>query len=340
MPVSSTVKSVAAVCLLTYLTAGVFPTRLLAQQEEDQITAKRRLFPGIGPGLRAVRHGPDGRFYVLAWPSPGLVVFDATGKQVLAIGASPNARNGAHAPVLFGEDCDVDEQGRIYVADRAANLVEIFSPDGALLKSIAVKAPVSVAALSGGEVAVATLQEPHLVLVFDQSGRETREFADPKALTERQDLNRFLNIGSLATDAQGRLYYGFAYTPDATVQQYDRAGYAGLEFPYTALEAAPQAQAMRREIVRQEQRGNKPSFKRVLTAFSVDRSNGQVWMALHNILVQFDNEGTSRASHLLYTPEGARLDANTMVVDKDHLMIGSDPLGIYEFERPDKKTSP
>ena len=324
-----------AVCLLICATAGVFEQRLLAQ-DEDELTAKRRLFPGIGPGLRAVRRGLGGRIYVLASPSPGLMVFDATGKQVLAIGASPNARNGA---IVFGEDCDADEQGRIYVADRAANLVKIFSPDGTLQKSIAVNAPVSVAALPGGEVAVATLREPHLILVFDQTGRETREFADPKSLTDRADLNRFLNMGSLAADTQGRLYYGFAYTPEATVEQYDRAGYAGQEFQYTALEAAPAAQAMRREILRQEKRGSTPSFKRVLTAFAVDRSNGQVWMALHNTLLHFDSEGTRRASYLSYTPEGARLDGNTIVVDKDRLLIGNDPLGIYEFERPDKKIS-
>ena len=34
----------------------------------------------------------------------------------------------------------------------------------------------------------------------------------------------------------------------------------------------------------------------------------------------------------------ARLEANTILIEKDRLIIGSDPLGIYEFERPDKKT--
>jgi hypothetical protein len=28
-----------------------------------------------------------------------------------------------------------------------------------------------------------------------------------------------------------------------------------------------------------------------------------------------------------------------ILVDKDRLLIGSDPVGIYVFERPDKKTS-
>jgi sugar lactone lactonase YvrE len=329
-------KLAVGMCLLAGAAAGVFQQVLLAQVEDD-LTAKKRLFPGIGPGLRAVKRGTDGRIYVLVSPSPGLIVFDATGKQVLAIGASPNAEKGARAAILFGEDCDADAQGRIYVADRAANTVDIFSPEGRLLRSIPANAPVSVAALPQGEVAVATLREPRLVMVYDQNGREVREFAEPERITEREDLNRFLNIGALATDAQGRLYYGFFYMPEPTVRQYDHAGYAGQEFRYLALDAAPEGQAVRREIQRQEKRGKAPSFKRVLTALGVDRPNGEVWMAVHNTLLHFDQDGTRLASYQLYTPQGARLDASTMVVDRDRLIIGSDPLGIYEFERPDKK---
>jgi len=64
-----------------------------------------------------------------------------------------------------------------------------------------------------------------------------------------------------------------------------------------------------------------------------------VWIALHNTLLHFDKDGNRRASYQLYTAEGARLDASTILVEKDRLLIGSDPLGIYEFERPDKKLS-
>jgi hypothetical protein len=61
-------------------------------------------------------------------------------------------------------------------------------------------------------------------------------------------------------------------------------------------------------------------------------------MAVGNDLLRFDKEGTRRAGYKLYTPEGVRLEPNLILVDKDRLMIGSDPLGIYVFERPDKKT--
>ncbi len=326
-------RVLAVLCLQACL-AGSLPA-----QGEGDLTARQRIFPGVGPGLRTVKQGMDGHIYVLASPSPGLLVFDAQGKQVLSVGA-PGISAGANAgraPITFGEDCDADAEGKIYVADRGANLIRVFSRDGALLRSIAVRAPISIAALPEGEVAVSTLREPHLVIVFDKNGRVVREFGDPEPIAEREELNRFLNIGQLATDALGHLFYAFAYLPEPTVRQYDRLGYAGQDIQYTALEAMPTAQAARKEIARQERRGDQPSSRRILTAVGVDRANGEVWIALYNTLLHFDKEGNRRGSYQIYTPEGARLEANTILVEKGRLLIGSDPLGIYEFARPDKK---
>ncbi len=246
-------------------------------------------------------------------------MLDAQGKQVLSISEVGVAQGGSGQGrnlITFGEDCDGAADGKIYVADRGANLIQVFTADGTLLRSIPVKNPISVAALPEGEVAVGTLREPHLVMVFDKNGRDVREFGDPEPLSEREDMNRFLNIGKLATDAQGHLYYAFAFLPEPTVRQYDRLGYAGQDIQYAALDAMPTAQAARKEIERQEGKGKQPSFKRILTAVGVDRENGEVWIALYNTLLHFDKEGNRRATY-----------------------IGSDPLGIYEFERPDKKNT-
>ena len=330
------VKVLAVMCLAASAAGGV------AGQDEGELdlTARQRIFPGVGPGLRAVKRGADGRLYILASPSPGLLVFDAQGKQVLSIkapAASTTAEVKAARTIAFGEDCDVDAAGRIYVADRGENLLSIFTPEGELFRKISVKNPLSVAALPEGEVAVATLREPHLVMVFDKNGRDVREFGDPEPLSEREDYNRYLSTGQLATDAQGHLYYGFTYVPEPTVRQYDRLGYAGQDIQYTAIEAFPTAHAARKEIKRQESKGKEPSFKRILTAIGVERTNGEVWMALQNKLLHFDKEGNRLATYKIYTPEGARLEANTILVEQDHLIIGNDPLGLYEFMRPDKK---
>jgi len=321
-------------CLLACLAGSAL------SQETTDLTAKRRLYQPVGPGLRAVKRGGEGRTYLLASPSPGLLVFDAQGKQVLSINELPPGAAGAgagHSPIAFGEDCDADANGTIFVADRGANQVQVFSPGGALLRSFPVPAPVSIAALPDGEVAVTTLREPHLVMVFDKNGKEVREFGEPEQLTERADLNRFLNIGQLATDSQGHLYYAFGYLPEPTVRQFDRAGYGGEDIQYTALEAMPGAQARRKEIERQERRKDQPTFRRILTAVGVDRASGEVWIALGNSLLHFDKEGNRRATYKIYTPELARLEASTILVEPDRLIIGNDPMGVYEFERPDKK---
>src|SRR5580700_6360716 len=114
-------------CLLACLANGLFA------QGEGELTAKTRLFTSIGPGLRAVRRGPEGRTYVLASPSPGLIVFDKQGKQTLAIaeaGGGASDGKASRAGIAFGEDGDVDVDGRVYVADRGANAIQVFGPDG------------------------------------------------------------------------------------------------------------------------------------------------------------------------------------------------------------------
>lgn len=335
----SACKWIAVLCLLAMAPAGVFA------QVDAQLTAKRRIFPEMGPGLKAVKRGADGKTYVLASPSPGLVVYSAEYKKILAMreagglpaAALAEARASGEVLVGFGEDCDVDADGNIYIADRANNAVEIFSPTGKHLKSIPVNNPVSVAVLPEGEFAVATLREPVLVRVFDKNGRLTREFGDPEVFTERKDLNRYLNLGQLNTDSLGHLYYSFEFSPEPTVRQYDRFGYAGQEVKYTALDAMPEAQAMRREIEKQEKKGDTPRFKRILTAMGVEKATGEIWIAMGSTLLRFDREGNRRATYLLYTPENARLEVDTILVEKDKFIVGGDPIGIYEFDRIDNK---
>jgi hypothetical protein len=332
-------KTLAAMCLLLSV-AGAGRAQI-----DADLVAKRRLFAPMGPGLKQIREGADGKIYVLASPSPGLVVFSPEARRLLTMreaaglpeAALAEAKASGEILVEFGEDCDVDADGTIYVADRAANTVQVYSKEGRHLRTIAVKAPVAVAAMLEGEVAVGTMQQENLLTVFDKTGRLVRDFGDPEPLTARKDLNRFLNLGALATDAMGHLYYGFKFFPEPTVREFDRFGYAGEDVRYTAIDAMPEAAAMRREIARQESRGDTPRFRQVMTAMSVEKETGEVWIAIGNMLLRFDKEGNRRATFRLYTPQNTRLEAVAMVVEKDRLIIGGDPGGIYEFERLDKK---
>jgi hypothetical protein len=331
-------KSCASLCLLA-TTAAIAPA-----QYEGELTAKRRLFPEVGVGLRAIKRGDSDQTYVLS--SQGVMVFDAKDHKLLTIGspaadvsASKTIAPGATATAeqSFAEDFDVDAAGQIYVADRAVNLIVEYSADGNRIKSFHVNAPISVAALPDGELAVATLHDPHLIVVFDKNGRDIRDFGELEEISSRQDLNRYLNSGYLASDARGNIYYAFIYTPEPTVRQYDRNGYASQTIQFTEIEAFAAAQAARKEIERQERKGKRPAFKPILTAIGVVRASGEVWIALHNRLLRFDKDGYRKATYQLYTPDGTRLDANSILVEKDRILIGSDPLGIFEFERPDIK---
>jgi hypothetical protein len=311
-----------------------------ASEVDDQLMARRRVFPSIGPGLRALRHGRDGKYYLLASPNVGIAVFDSMEKQLTVIGApprSPATDNAAHPPISFGEDCDVDAQGNVYVADRGYNAVNVFSPAGTLVRSIEFNSPISLAALPEGEVAVTAPRGLHLVTVFGPAGRVAREFGDPEQLSDRDDINRYVSIGRLASDPNGHVYYGYTYLPESLVRQYDRFGFAKQDFQFTSIDAFSEARARRREIERQEKRTEPPSLQPILTAFGVDPVNGDVWIALHNTLLHFDKEGNRRSEYQIYTKDGARIEANVLLVEEDRLLIGADPLGVYEFARPDRK---
>src|ERR1700693_2555457 len=339
-------KPCAALCLVAAATAiasAQSESEISSVQYEGELTAKRRLFPEVGVGVRAIKRGDSDKTYIMS--SQGLMLFDAKDHKFLTIGstaadapASKTAAPGAPAPgITFAEDFDVDAAGQIYVADRAANLIVEYSADGNRIKSFHVNAPLAVAALPDGEVAVATLRDPHLILVFDKNGRDIRDFGELEEISSRQDLNRYLNSGYLASDARGNIYYAFIYAPEPTVRQYDRNGYALQTIQFSEIEAFAAAQAARKEIERQERKGKQPAFKPILTAVGVVRDSGEVWIALHNRLLRFDKDGYHKATYQLYTPDGTRLDANSILVEKDRILIGSDPLGVYEFERPDIK---
>jgi len=326
-------KWLALFAVLFVFTFGVFSG---ASDVDADLSAKYRVFPSIGPGLRALRHGSDGKYYLLASPNVGIAVFDASGKQLQVISAAATPDRINVPPVPSGEDMDVDAHGDLYVADRGSNQIKVLAPDGRLLRSIPCNSPLSVAALPESEVAVTQPRSEHLVTVFGANGRVAREFGDPEPLSEREDLNRFASIGRLASDPQGHLYYGYTYLPEPLVRMYDRFGFAKLDFQFTNIDAFSEARAMRREIQRQEKRPEPPSLQPILTAFGVDPVNGDLWMALHNTLLHFDKDGNRRSEYQIYTRGGTRIEASVLLVEENRLLIGADPLGVYEFARPDR----
>ena len=115
--VVNNVKILAGLCLL-----GCFAWCAFGQDEGDLI-AKKRLLPGVGPGLRAMKRGADGNYYVLSAPGSSASVFDRAGKLLKRVPAYEEGKDASPqsrplATITFGEDLDVDAEGTVYVADR------------------------------------------------------------------------------------------------------------------------------------------------------------------------------------------------------------------------------
>jgi hypothetical protein len=315
----------------------VFVTAATAQQSDKDLTARARVFTELGPGIRAISKDHNGRYYILTAPGSAVGLYDRAGRR---IGQIPAATTGsAHAKqsaLIFGDDLDVDAAGRVYVADRGGNAVKVYGPDGSLLFYVPVASPSSVVAVGADEFAVAGLKMSRLVTVYNFQGKVVREFGDPSEAAERQDLNQYLNIGRLATDPAGGIYYAFSYLPEPTVRKYDHYGYAAYEAVQESLDFYPAAQAARREIWKQEAGGKAPALKPTVTALAVDPATLELWMAVGGTLLHFDKDGNRRGSYRTYTPEGARLESVAILVESNRILLAADPLGIYEFTRPDQ----
>lgn len=313
-----------------------FAVAQLPQEQRGEVdidlSARARVFPSVGPGVKALKRDSAGRYYVVLDPATSVGVYGADGRPLAQVPAT-SAKDSA---IVFAEDIDVDATGRVYVADRGANAVKIYEPDGHLALAIPFAAPTTLVALSGGEVAVASMRAQRLVDIFDGRGKLVRDFGDLSDLAEHEQLNRFLNMGRLASDAASHLYYAFSYMPEPTIRKYDRYGYAAFEISLTTLEFEPAANASRREIWRQDQRSGEVSLKPVINAIGVDPQTQEIWVALGDRLLLFDRDGNRRSSYRTFTAEGARIEPTAILVEPTRLLLASAALGIFEFARPDK----
>lgn len=311
-----------------------FPARAQEPyQYEGDLKAERRMFDDVGAGFRAIRRGQNGNYYILTAPAPAVLIYDAVGKRA---GQIPSASAAAvkGAALVYGESFDVDREGRVAVCDRGANAVKIYSPNGSLTTTIAVPSPVSVVFLTGGEIAVTSPEGDHLVTVYDLAGRVVRDFGDREEIADLSEINSQVNFGDLAADGAGNTYFAFDYLPEPTVRKFDHQGYLAMEISLTTLEFQPAAQAARKAIARAETAI--PSLHRILNGIGVDPLTQDVWLASGTLLMHFDKDGRRIASFRTFTPDGARLEPSMILVEPDHLLIGADPQGTYEFPKPAK----
>jgi DNA-binding beta-propeller fold protein YncE len=325
-------------------------------QEDPTLDASKRRFPEVSAGFRTVRRGPDGTYYVLASPTPSnpsdrpkratrskrfdapkptppvVLVFDSQGEKLRQIPAQ-NGRSELVSP----SSLDIDASGRVYIADQGSNAVSIYAADGTLFVRLSIPAPTQIIALPGDQFAVCSANADQLIGVYDLHGALRREFGEPAELSDDPEVNHRLNTGHLAADEAGNLYFAFRYLPEPTVRKYDpTSGYLVDEMTLTTLDLQPMAQSARQEIARLTS-GKAVLPHEIISAIGVDPETQELWLALGNLLMHFDNADRKTGSNRIYAIGGARLVPHFILVEKDDLLLGNDPLGIYEFARASNK---
>lgn len=336
-----------ALCILSAaIVSGIVSETPAWAQEDPTLDAKQRVFPDVGAGFRAIRRGADGSYYVLAAPPlalppkasrnskalpppmPAVFVFDSKGTKLRQIPAQP--RRGE---IVSPSALDLDASGRVYIADQAANSVSVYTAAGTLFAHFLVPEPTQIVALPRDQFAVCSANADHLISVYDLQGKLLREFGELADLSDDAELNQRLNAGHLASDKAGNLYFAFRYLPEPTVRKYDSAsGYLVDELSLTTLDFQPMAQSARQEIARAAS-GKPLRSHEIISAFGVDPETQEFWLALGNLLMHFDNVNNNVATSRAYTTYAARMVPNSILVEKDRLLLGNDPLGVYEFPR-------
>jgi hypothetical protein len=257
-----------------------------------------------------------------------VLVFDSQGKQVREIPGRPRTNEIVSASAL-----DVDGSGRVYVADQAGNGVDIYTAAGAPFAHFRVPEPTQIVALPEDRFAVCSATADHLISVYDLHGALLRQLGEFAQLSDNPELNHRLNEGYLASDKAGNLYFAFRYFPEPTLRKYDsNSGYLLDELSLTTPDFEPMAQSARQEIARLGS-GQTVLPHEIISAIGIDAETQQLWLALGNLVMHFDNADNNTASGRAYTTTGVRMVPSFVLPEKDDLLLGNTALGIYEFSR-------
>ena len=217
--------------------AGVTARPASAQEIRSIIQARGRAFPTVGPGVTALKRDSSGRYFVLSKPASIISIYSADGKPA---GQIPNA-NSKGTTIRYAVDIDISPDGLLLVADRGANAIFAFKPDGSLSAKVSVVAPTSVVALSDGQFAVTSLVSKRLVQVRDLQGNMVRSFGDPTDVEDGIAQKPVMDMGRITGDAADHVYFAFTSVDDPTLRSYDRYGYVGYEakVPENAFAGVP-----------------------------------------------------------------------------------------------------
>jgi hypothetical protein len=226
---------------LAALSLVTLPVRTGAQGIRTIIQSNSRVFPEVGAGVIAIKRAADGRYYILARPATAILVLSADGNP---IGRIP--KPGSGVAIRYAAGISLMPNRNIAVADRGANAIDVFRPDGSLVLRIPVFAPTSVVALPDNQFAITTLRSTHLVQIIDSTGTVLQRIGDPTDVRgnpqtdadpetaelfggPRPKVSALHDYGTITGDSAGGIYFAFASTQNPTLRKYDRFGYQAYQ---------------------------------------------------------------------------------------------------------------
>ena len=288
------------------------------------LLARGRVFPEIGAGVSVIKKDSAGRYYILAAPAKSIAIFQADGKR---LGQIPN-QNSRDATIAYAQDFDIDASGRILVADRGANSVKVFAPDGSLESSFAFPMPLSIIALPDGSCAMKSLSSGGSYFsIVSRQGKNLRTFRTAPSSPGN---------GPIFGDASGHIYLAFAETEVPTVRKYDAYGASDYEFSLSAADFEPPADRRHWTKITIEQGATPASTKAAIQALAADPESDEVWVAIFDELVHIDQNGNRRAAYRTSTQEGARIEPSAILIEHNRILIADDELGIFDFPLPER----
>ena len=180
------------------------------------------------------------------------------------------------------------------------------------------------------------LGEIGTVVMGRKSYELARSFGEPSATNTESGRNQSPTPARIYGSAANYIYCTFNDLQDLTLRRYDRFGYASYEASVPASDFTPQGEAKRWTSITIEQGATPASMKPAIRAMAADPLSQDVWAAIGDELVHFDKDGNRRAAYRTSTKDGAPIEAGTILVERNRILVGADPMGIFDFDLPER----
>lgn len=244
----------------------------------------------------AVHSSNDDHFFYILSTSGQINVYNSQHKLL--------RRVSSH--MLSPDSIAVDPEGRIYIADSKMSQVKVLSSKGESTKTISVNRPFSIAALSNGNIVIASTSNSSLLHIYDSSGRKLRSFGRIKRfIQDNESQNRFLNRGKVLVDSSDTIYYVYKYSPTPIVQRFSRKGKPLSEFIVTGDSIDLQLEVSQ-EFLR-NRHGDKVGGISIINSASIDPATDHLWLSM--------NGASDSGVVYEYGPDGMKLQEYSFIIN-------------------------